>query len=159
MTVNQSKQESVWDYPRPATLELSDASLLIKHQGHIIAKSAMSYRVLETSHPPTYYIPESDIVCDLKASLGNTSCEWKGVASYWDVLLGQLIIKRAAWSYQSPTEAFIAIKDHYAFYASAFDECFVNGTKVDAQAGDFYGGWITPNIVGPFKGPAGTRHW
>jgi uncharacterized protein (DUF427 family) len=115
--------------------------------------------VLETSHPPTWYIPPADVKMELlKATTKTSFCEWKGRATYWAVTAGTLKLENAIWSYESPNAAFAPIKSHLAFYPSRF-ECYVDGERVTAQPGDFYGGWITRDIVGPFKGSAGTWGW
>lgn len=154
-------QESVWDYPRPPRLEKTNKHLTIEFGGLIIADTHRAYRVLETSHPPVYYIPTEDVRMDLlKERNGQSSfCEFKGQASYWDIRAGQAESPAAAWSYPSPTPAFAAIAGYLAFYASRVDACYVDGEQVQAQEGDFYGGWITSEIVGPFKGGKGTWGW
>jgi uncharacterized protein (DUF427 family) len=116
--------------------------------------------VLETSHPPVYYIPPEDIRMELlEPSGGGSHCEWKGRASYYDVVTEDRKESRAAWFYPNPTPSFTSLTDHVAFYPSKMDGCWVGGEKVEAQEGDFYGGWITPDIVGPFKGASGTWGW
>lgn len=154
-------QESVWDYPRPPALEKVGEEILIVHHGHEIARSVAAFRVLETSHPPVYYIPQSDINMDLLALDPDkkTYCEWKGHAVYWDLSIEGQGIPSVAWSYPDPVQRFSEIRDYLAFYPSKVDECFVAGERVKAQQGDFYGGWITSKIVGPFKGGAGTWGW
>ena len=154
-------QESVWDYPRPPALESVEAEILVRHQGQVIARSAHTWRVLETSHPPVYYIPQADIRMDLFTQDPDkqTYCEWKGHAVYWDLSLGGQVIRSVAWSYPDPVERFEKIRGYLAFYSSKVHECYVAGERVKAQRGDFYGGWITANIVGPFKGGAGTWGW
>ncbi len=152
-------QESVWDYPRPPRLEPSSKTVRVMFHGQVIAESARASRVLETSHPPTWYIPSADIRMDfLKATKKSSFCEWKGVASYWTVSVADQTAENAAWSYESPNPNFIAIKGHLAFYPS-LAECYVDDERVEAQPGDFYGGWITRELVGPFKGAAGTWGW
>ncbi|ABD08715.1 Protein of unknown function DUF427 [Rhodopseudomonas palustris HaA2] len=153
-------QESVWDYPRPPRLEPVSARLRVIFNGETIADSISGFRVLETSHPPVYYIPQTDIRMDLmrKAS-GSSWCEFKGEARYWSIEAGDRRSDNAAWSYPSPSPAFAPIADHLAFYASRVDACFVSDERVQPQQGDFYGGWITSLVVGPFKGGAGTRGW
>lgn len=117
-------------------------------------------RVLETSHPPTYYIPRDDVRPEfLQPGSGRSFCEWKGSASYWSVQVGDRRAMNAAWSYESPTPSFAAIQGHLAFYPSRMDACFVDGERVQAQPGDFYGGWITSDLEGPFKGTPGTGGW
>jgi len=153
-------QESVWDYPRPPRLEPTPKRILIKTAGITIADSTDAWRVLETSHPPVYYIPPEDVRMDcLIGSRGTTYCEWKGRASYYDLVLPDIRVDSAAWYYPDPVEAFESIRGHLAFYPSKMDECRVDGELVRAQAGDFYGGWITSDIVGPFKGEPGTGFW
>ena len=153
-------QESVWDYPRPPRLEPVTKRLRIIFGGETIADTTSAYRVLETSHPPVYYIPPADIAQQyLQKVAGSSWCEFKGHASYWSLDVNGRRAKEAAWSYPRPAPAFAAIADHLAFYASRVDDCFVGDERVQAQSGDFYGGWITTDIVGPFKGEPGTRGW
>jgi uncharacterized protein (DUF427 family) len=155
-----SGQESVWDYPRPPRLEPVPARLRVEFGTETIADSVAGFRVLETSHPPVYYIPQADIRMDLmrKAS-GSSWCEFKGEAGYWSIEAGGRRSDNAAWSYPAPSPAFAPIAGHLAFYASRVDACFVGDEAVQPQEGDFYGGWITSKVVGPFKGGAGTRGW
>ncbi|MEM6343802.1 MAG: DUF427 domain-containing protein [Bacteroidota bacterium] len=154
------QKESVWDYPRPPRLESFRGHLRIVHQGVILADCNRAYRILETSHPPTYYIPQADIRMEyLKANPSQSFCEFKGRASYYDLDMGGQSLKKIAWYYPQPAQTYADIKDHLCFYASKMDECFVNDEKVQAQEGDFYGGWITANIKGPFKGGPGTFGW
>lgn len=153
-------QESVWDYPRPPRLEDFHGVLRLRFGGILIAETRNAKRVLETSHPPTYYIPLQDIAAKyLKKAEGESFCEWKGQAKYFSLAVENKIAEKAAWYYPNPTPAFAALKNHVAFYASALDECTVNGEQVTPQPGGFYGGWITPNIVGPFKGEPGSEGW
>ena len=153
-------QESVWDYPRPPKLESSGRHITIEYNNEMIVDSKNSFRVLETSHPPTYYFPQDEIRMEfLVKAIGTTFCEWKGVASYYDLEVGEHRIQRAGWFYESPTEAFAPIKDFVSFYPGKTDQCVVDGEVIEAQEGDFYGGWITSDIVGPFKGAAGTNFW
>lgn len=153
-------QESVWDYPRPPKLELSDKHIEIYFHGERIAESRRALRILETSHPPVYYLPAEDIRPEtLIAAEGGSWCEWKGRARYYDVVLKNEKAARAAWTYPSPTKVYEALKGHFAFYAWAMDRCLVNGEVVIPQPGRFYGGWITPEIVGPFKGEPGSMGW
>lgn len=153
-------QESVWDYPRPPRLEPVTERLRVIFAGETIADTTQGYRVLETSHPPVYYIPLTDIRQDLVEQFsGQSYCEFKGMAEYWSINVGGKISRKAAWSYPDPTPAFRAITDHLAFYASRADSCWVGDEQVQAQEGDFYGGWITSKVVGPFKGGAGTWGW
>ena len=154
--------ESVWDYPRPPRVEPSTKRIRIVLGGAVIADTTRAHRVLETSHPPVYYLPLEDVAPgSLEPSRsGSTICEWKGMASYFDVIGGDgRRITRAAWAYPNPAPGFEAIRNAVAFYPGAMDECTVDGELVEAQEGDFYGGWITSDIVGPFKGSPGTLGW
>lgn len=153
-------QESVWDYPRPPRLELVDGRLRVVFDHVTIADTVAGFRVLETSHPPVYYIPPSDIRMDLmRAAPGHSWCEFKGEASYWSIETADRRADNVAWSYPTPSPAFAAIAGYLAFYASRVEACYVGDERVQAQQGDFYGGWITSKIVGPFKGGPGTRGW
>lgn len=153
-------RESVWDYPRPPALEAVVDLLLVEFDGRVIAETRNAYRVLETSHPPTYYFPPTDVdETILIPSARQTFCEFKGYARYWSLRSGDRFAEDAAWFYPTPTDPFAAIKDYIAFYPSRVDACFIAGERVIAQDGDFYGGWITRNIVGPFKGGTGTAGW
>ena len=153
-------QESVWAYPRPAIAEACAARVAIEHRGVIVADTRASVRTLETSHPPSYYIPVADIAPGvLRRAEGSSFCEWKGAAAYWDVVIGDLVLPRVGWSYPSPTPGFVSLRDHVAFYAGPFNRCSVNGAPVTLQAGGFYGGWITPDLAGPFKGVPGSMGW
>ena len=149
--------ESVWDYPRPPRLETVPQRLRIVHAGNTLADTRHGLRVLETSHPPVYYIPRSDLdMSSLSPSPTRQSfCEFKGMATYWSLPAAADV----AWSYERPVPAFAALAGHLAFYATRVDECYVGEERVQAQAGDFYGGWITHNLRGPFKGAPGTRSW
>lgn len=156
----QPGQESVWDYPRPAILEDTSKHLKVICNGTVLAETSRGKRVLETSHPPTYYFPPEDIQMDALIETPKVNiCEWKGKYKYYDVRVGDKLLKHAAWRYYIPTAGFEAIQDHYAFFANVMDACYVDDEQVMAQAGDFYGGWITANIVGPFKGGSGTWGW
>jgi len=153
-------QESVWDYPRPPRVELSDDHVTVELGGVTIADSRRAYRVLETSSPPVYYIPPDDIATDVLAAADQTTfCEWKGDASYYDVSAGGRTERAAAWHYPTPTPPFAAIASYVAFYPGRMDACTVNGERVGAQPGDYYGGWVTSKIVGPFKGGPGSAGW
>ncbi len=156
----QLGQESVWDYPRPPRLERTHKPIQIIFNGVTIADTTAAYRVLETSHPPTYYLPPADIEMQhLEPAGGRSMCEWKGSARYFTVVVAEKRAERIAWAYPTPTAAFVAIKNYVAFYPAAMDACFVAGERVIAQPGGFYGGWITADIVGPFKGEPGTYGW
>ncbi|AFZ12644.1 protein of unknown function DUF427 [Crinalium epipsammum PCC 9333] len=153
-------QESVWDYPRPPRLEESPKHIQIIFNGVTIVDTHSSQRVLETSHPPVYYIPPEDIQMQYLAIAPQGSfCEWKGMATYYTLTVEEKLAPNVAWSYPNPTPAFAAIKNYIAFYPQIMDACYVNGEKVQPQPGGFYGGWITSDIVGPFKGEPGTWGW
>ncbi len=153
-------QESVWDYPRPPRLEPVARRLRVVFNGVTIADTERGFRVLETSHPPTYYLPPEDVLMEHLRPAGSGSvCEWKGGAVYYDVVVGERVAPRAAWAYPAPTGAFRPMRDHVAFYAGLLDGCYVDGERVTPQPGRFYGGWITRDIVGPFKGEPGTGGW
>ena len=153
-------QESVWDYPRPPLLERTRSRLVVVFAGVTIADTSAGYRVLETSQPPAFYLPPEDVNFDyLERTLSTTFCEWKGSASYFSLRVGDRVSPDAAWTYREPTDRFMAIKDHLAFYPQRVDACYVDDELVQSNDGSFYGGWITSNIVGPFKGGTGTAHW
>jgi uncharacterized protein (DUF427 family) len=156
----QAGQESVWDYPRPPKVEATSKRVRVIFNGVVIADTTAAKRVLETSHPPSYFIPQKDIdMKHFKAIPRKTFCEFKGTASYWTVQVEDKEAVSAAWSYTDPSKGYESIKDHLAFYPGKMDACYVDEEKVTAQAGDFYGGWITSDIVGPFKGERGTHGW
>jgi uncharacterized protein (DUF427 family) len=153
-------QESVWDYPRPPRLEPSTRLVRVTFNGEVVALTERAIRVLETSHPPVFYIPPEDVKMKLlERSSRSSFCEWKGKARYHTIKVGDRQSPDAAWSYPEPSEMFEAIRDHLAFYPSRVDECTVDGEVVRSQPGDFYGGWITSEVVGPFKGDPGTMVW
>ncbi len=152
-------QESVWDYPRPPSLEMCAKEVVVELGGVVVAKTSEAYRVLETSHPPVYYLPPGDVRAELVPAGGGSVCEWKGEASYFDVVAGGVVAPRAAWAYLDPSEAFRPIAGYVAFYPAAMDRCTVDGEVVRPQPGGFYGGWITDDIVGPFKGVPGSWGW
>ena len=152
--------ESVWDYPRPPRLEPSAELVEVVLGGTVIASTRASYRVLETSHPPTYYLPrEAFAEGTLRPAEGSSFCEWKGVASYYDLVAGTAVAARAAWCYPDPAPGFEAIAGHLAVYPGLVDRCTVDGEVVEPQPGGFYGGWVTSKVVGPFKGDPGTLLW
>jgi uncharacterized protein (DUF427 family) len=153
-------QESAWDYPRPPALEPTSAHLRVVLGGVTVAETTHAFRVLETSHPPNYYFPPDDVVAGaLEPAKGASFCEWKGRAHYFTVVGGGVHAHEGAWAYDTPSEAFAAIRGHVAFYAGRMDECTVDGEVVIPQPGGFYGGWITNAVVGPFKGGPGSRGW
>ncbi len=159
-TKPRAGQESVWDYPRPPRLERTAKRIQIISGGETLADTTRAFRILETSHPPSYYLQPEDVRMErLQAASGSSFCEWKGGARY--LSLNGLEV---AWFYPQPTPGFAPIKDHLAFYAARVvvqdgDGCFVDGERVTPQAGGFYGGWITKDIVGPFKGEPGSMGW
>ncbi len=156
----QEGQESVWDYPRPPRLEPVSKRIRIEFNGETIADTTRGWRVLETSHPPTYYIPLEDIRQEfLVSEVGTSYCEWKGRALYYSVKVGDRLAEDAGWYYPDPTGEFAPIKNAVAFYAGKMDACYVGDERVTPQPGGFYGGWITPEILGPFKGEPNTQGW
>ncbi|KQQ44434.1 hypothetical protein ASF58_21105 [Methylobacterium sp. Leaf125] len=153
-------EQSVWDYPRPPRLERVPERLRVVLAGRAIAETGAGYRVLETSHPPTYYFPPGDVVAGVLGPARRAGiCEWKGRAVLYDVAAGGFRAEGAAWAYPDPTPDFTAITGYIAFYAGPMEACFVGDALVTPQPGGFYGGWITPGIVGPFKGGPGTMGW
>lgn len=153
-------KESVWDYPRPPRLEPTDSHLKVVLFGKVIAETRRGFRVLETSSPPTYYFPPADVLLDCLIPHSNRSlCEFKGRAHYWDVAIDGIKTETAAWSYPEPADPYGALVDHLAFYSGRAEACFVDGERVMPQDGEFYGGWITSSITGPFKGAPGTELW
>jgi uncharacterized protein (DUF427 family) len=173
ITPNIPPVESVWDYPRPPRLEPTSSRICILHHGVLIADTTRALRILETSHPPVFYIPPTDIAMQyLKPSTRRGSfCEFKGIATYWTlditpaldslhrISITDAISQDAAWSYAQPSPRYAALRDHLAFYATRVGTCTVDSELVTAQPGDFYGGWITSRVKGPFKGPPGTLGW
>lgn len=154
-------QESVWDYPRPPRVDEAKRPVRVLFAGAELARSGHAKRVCETAGAPVYYIPPEDVRREhLKpASGGTTLCEWKGVATYYDVKVGDAVSRRAAWTYHDPTPGYRTIKDHVAFYAGRVDEAWVGTERAKPQPGGFYGGWVTSDVVGPFKGEPGTEGW
>ena len=153
-------QESVWDFPRPAIAEPAAQLLKIEFGGAVVAETSRAVRTLETSHPPTYYFPPEAIRDGiLTRSDHHSFCEWKGEATYFDLVFGGKKAQNAAWTYLNPTPAFEILRRHVAFYPSLMDACFVDDERVQAQPGGFYGGWITSHFVGPFKGGPGSWGW
>jgi uncharacterized protein (DUF427 family) len=152
--------ENVWDYPRPPSIELSDELIVVELGDVVIARTSRSYRICETSHPPTYYLPvESFAVGVLVPVAGTTVCEWKGSASYFDLVTPSRTVAAGAWTYARPTVRFADLVGHVAIYPGKVDRCTIEGEIVRAQDGDFYGGWITSRVRGPFKGATGTLGW
>jgi len=152
--------ENVWDYPRPPRLEPSARHVRVVLGGMTIADSGGALRVLETSHPPVLYIPPQDVAEGVLTEVARTTfCEFKGHASYLDAAAGGRVERAAAWTYRSPAAGYAALRDHVAFYPGRMDACWLDDERVLAQEGDFYGGWITADLAGPFKGGPGTRGW
>lgn len=153
-------QESVWDYPRPPRAEPVSKHIQVLVGDTVIADTRNAIRVLETSHPPVYYLPPEDVRMGLvREALGSSFCEWKGAATYYTIVVEDRRVERAAWAYLSPTPQFAGIKGYLAFYPQLMDACFVDGERVRPQPGGFYGGWVTNDIAGPFKGEPGTEFW
>lgn len=153
-------QESVWDYPRPPRVEDTHKHVRIIFNGVVIADTRRAKRVLETSHPPVYYIPPEDIRMEyLSAGSGGSYCEWKGAARYYTLEVNGKRAENVGWSYPRPTRDFTAIRDYIAFYAGPMDACLVDEERARPQPGNFYGGWVTDDVVGPFKGEPGSSGW
>jgi uncharacterized protein (DUF427 family) len=153
-------QESVWDYPRPPRVEDSTRHVQVIFNGAVIVETRRAKRVLETSSPPVYYIPVEDARMDyFTPTERSTICEWKGQARYYTITVGERSAENAAWSYPQPTPPFEALVGYVAVYPGKMDACLLDGERVTPQPGDYYGGWITHDTVGPFKGEPGTLHW
>ena len=160
LTPAPGRQESVWDYPRPPRLVDFTGSITIELGGQLIASTSRAWRVLETSHPPTYYLPRDAFAEGvLRPTAGSSWCEWKGQASYYDLVTPERKAPGAAWTYLRPSRGFAPIAGALAVMAAAVDRCTVNGEEVIPQPGGFYGGWITSRIIGPFKGIPGSMGW
>jgi uncharacterized protein (DUF427 family) len=151
-------QESVWDYPRPPRLERDARVVEVRAGGALVARTERAFRVLETASPPTFYLPRSDVAAELAPVPGGSRCEWKGEARYWDVRAGDACEARAAWSYPDPFEEFAPLAGYLSFHPARF-ECTVGGVVARPQPGGFYGGWVTPELAGPFKGEPGSEGW
>lgn len=155
----QPGQESVWDYPRPPRIDPSTEHVVVAFNGHVIAETVNALRVLETSQPPAYYIPSGDVrFGGLQRSEALSFCEWKGEASYFDLVVPDARIDQVGWTYEHPSPAYAALAGHVAFYAQKLD-CSVDGEAVVPNEGSFYGGWVTSKVVGPFKGVPGSNWW
>lgn len=154
-------EESVWDYPRPPAVVPCERRVRIQHGDVVVAESESALRVLETASPPTIYIPAADVRTDLleDAPGKHSVCEWKGRASYFHLGGGAGRVEHAAWTYPEPKAAYAELRDHYAFYAGRVDACFLDDERVTPQGGDFYGGWVTAEVVGPYKGEPGSEGW
>lgn len=151
--------ESVWDYPRPPRVEATPRRVTVRHLGVTVVDTVEAVRVLETSHPPVYYVPRESVRAELRRAGRRTVCEFKGAADYWDLVVGDTVVPGAAWSYESPAPGYEVLAGRLAFYPSTVDECAVDGEVIVPQEGDFYGGWVTGDVVGPFKGGPGTHGW
>lgn len=152
-------EESVWDYPRPPIVSPDSRIVEVRWMGQLIARTKKAVRVLETASPPTFYLPSVDIDNQfLRESTGSSFCEWKGKATYWDLELNGRVLQKASWSYENPNPAFRSIAGFYSFYPGKIN-CYVGGVRAKPQPGSFYGGWMTPDIVGPVKGEAGSSGW
>lgn len=154
--------ESVWDYPRPPRVEPTSERVVVRHAGRPIADTTDALRVLETSHPPTYYVPIADVADGVLVPARSglrTVCEFKGSARYWDLVLSDGRVPEVGWSFARPTAGFEALADHVAFYPGRVEACLVDDEVVQPQPGDFYGGWVTSRVQGPFKGAPGTMGW
>jgi uncharacterized protein (DUF427 family) len=152
--------QSVWDHPRPPALEPCVRRVRVELGGRVVAESTSALRILETSHPPTIYIPPEDVdpQC-LRPAAGSSFCEWKGIATYFDLVAGERRERSAGWTYRDPASAYASLRDHLAVYPGRMDACWLDDERVRSQEGDFYGGWITDDIVGPFKGGPGSARW
>ena len=156
---NGLPRESVWDYPRPPAIRPEPREVVVTLRGEPIARSSRAMKVCETAGPPVIYLPPDDVSSDtLVPASGQTFCEWKGSASYYDVAAGGHVAPRAAWAYHDPTDAFQSIRDYVSFYPARV-ECELGGERVAPQPGEFYGGWVTVEITGPFKGGPGSSGW
>ncbi len=157
---NGKPVESVWDFPRPPELDRVEWRIRVVQGGATVVDAPWAMRVLETSQAPAYYVADEYVDRDLLVpAVRRSMCEWKGSASYADVVVGERRASEACWTYRDPTPRFEPIRDHWAFYAQALDECWVDDELVDPNDGSFYGGWITANVTGPYKGAAGTMFW
>ncbi|MEM8825184.1 MAG: DUF427 domain-containing protein [Pseudomonadota bacterium] len=151
--------EDVQSYPRPPDLQPVPQRVQVWLGGQEIVSTTDALRVLETHHAPTYYIPRAAIAAEITRADGASFCEWKGAARYWTLAAGGTVAPRSAWDYATPTKDFAALKDHLAIYAHAMEAVRVGGVEVEPQPGNFYGGWVTPNLRGRVKGAPGTEWW
>lgn len=152
-------RENVQSYPRPPALEPVPQRILIRLGGQVIADTTAAFRVIETHHAPSYYLPPGDVTATLHPAAGSSDCEWKGMARYYDVVAGAVTARRAAWAYDRPTAVFGQLAGYIAFYAALMEACYVGEERAIPQPGDFYGGWVTSNLEGIPKGARGTEHW
>jgi uncharacterized protein (DUF427 family) len=152
-------RENVQSYPRPPALQPVPQRIIVRLGGALVADTTRALRVLETHHAPTYYLPPDDVHAILRPAPGTSFCEWKGVARYFDLAAGSATARRAAWAYDTPTARFANLAGYIAIYAALVDEAWVGDLRVIPQPGNFYGGWVTPNLDGQIKGAPGTQHW
>jgi uncharacterized protein (DUF427 family) len=153
-------QESVWGYPRPPSAEVTPRRIVVELGGRVIADTERAIRVCETSHPPVYYVPRADVAAGvLSQAPGSSWCEWKGAATYWDAVAAGRRVAGIGWSYEDPSPGFEQLRGAMAFYPGKVDRALVDGEPARPQAGGFYGGWITADVVGPFQGEPGTLGW
>ena len=154
------RPESVWDYPRPPAVRPTGETVEVHLGGQLVARTTEALQVLETSHPPTYYLPRACFADGvLHAVPGSTVCEFKGRADYFDMRAGDRVARRAAWHYPEPVAGYEALVGHVALMPGMMDACYVDGERVVPQEGSFYGGWVTSKVAGPFKGGPGTLGW
>ena len=153
--------ECVWDYPRPPAIDACVRRVMVELRGEKLADSTRALRVLETSHPPTIYIPFTDVRGELlvESDTRSTWCEFKGAARYLDAIVDGRRTTAVGWCYPDPAPGYEALRDHIAIYPGRVDGAWLDGERIRAQQSDFYGGWITSDLIGPFKGPPGTRAW
>lgn len=153
-------QESVWDYPRPPRIEPVARTVRIVHQDVALATTDRAIRVVETSNAPAIYLPQEDIeMAHVEVGEGESVCEWKGIARYWNVRVGSNVVQNAGWDYPDPYEPYDELLGYISFYASRLHACFVGDEQATPQPGEFYGGWVTSRITGPIKGVPGSEHW
>ena len=152
-------QTSVWDFPRPPQLAPDTREVVIRWGELEVARTRRAIKVLETSHPPSFYLPWEDVAEHLlQQQSGSSFCEWKGPAQYWSLVNGNNRLDGVAWSYPRPLAGAEALAACVAFYPGSLS-CTVDGAVVRPQPGGFYGGWITPDLAGPFKGDPASSAW
>jgi uncharacterized protein (DUF427 family) len=153
--------ERVWDYPRPPVVVPCARRVRVELGGEVLADSLSALRVLETRHPPTIYVPSADIRSEVlvMSSARSTWCEFKGAARYLDAVVGERRVAAVGWTYENPSSDYQSLRDHVAFYPGRVDAAWMDDERIEAQNSDFYGGWITADLIGPFKGPPGTLGW
>jgi uncharacterized protein (DUF427 family) len=150
----------VWDYPRPPSADVSPRHVVVELGGIVLADTTRAVRVCETSHPPVYYVPRADVSDGvLERADGSSWCEWKGAATYWDAVVDGRRVPAVGWSYEEPARGYQQLRGAVAFYPGKVDRALVDGEVVRPQPGDFYGGWITAEVVGPFKGGPTSLWW